>query len=291
MLAGRARDLFTDADGNGRVVDHALLSAELDGEGRLRQLAAFPVVPGLSRLDGRVVGVGFRTAVTRHLPGRYGAGSPLHQLLDELPVGRIIAGFAVTRRRGHTGPGRADVCIGWRTGGDTLTSLRTLGRAPEPAMAVKEPFVDDDDRLAWHTMGPLPHAGVRRHRRLDVTPGAALEVSAMFCDTHVDDDGVERILHQYTLSAHVDPASQVVLDVTATPWVLPFGDCPLGAATAARIVGHPAGGLREYVALEYWGPTTCTHLNDLLRTLADVPHLAAAIAAADGDPAGGEATS
>ncbi len=289
-IAGRARDLLTGADGNGRVVDHALLSAEVDGEGRLRRLAAFPVVPGLARLDGRLVGAGFRTAVTHYLPGPYGAGSPLHQLLDDLPVGRIIAGFAVTRRRGHTGPARPDVCVGWRTGGIPLTSLRTLGRAPEPTMAVKEPFVDDDDGLAWHTVGPLPPAGVRRHRRLDVIPGAALEVSAMFCDTHVDDDGVERILHQYTLSAHVEAGSHLVLDVTATPWVLPFGDCALGAATAARIVGHPAGRLREYVALEYWGPTTCTHLNDLLRTLADVPHLAAAVATADGDPAGNEAT-
>lgn len=284
MFAGRARDLLTDAEGNGRVVDHAQLSAVLDGEGRLRQLRTFPVVAGLSRLDGRLVGAGFRTAVTRHLPGPYGAGSPLHLLLDELPVGRVISGFAVTRRRGRTGPGRPDVCIGWRTGGTPMTSLRVLGHAPDPRMAVAEPFGDDTDRLAWHTMSALPLAAIRRHRRLDVTAGDALEVSATFFDTHVDDDGVERILHQYTLGAHVDPASHTVLDVTATPWVLPFAECPLGGATAARIVGQPAGRLREFVALEYWGPTTCTHLNDLLRTLADVPHLATTIAGADGDP-------
>jgi hypothetical protein len=284
VFAGRARDLVTDAEGNGRVVDHAQLSAVLDGEGRLRQLRSFPVVAGLSRLEGRLVGAGFRTAVTRYLPGPHGAGSPLHLLLDELPVGRIISGFAVTRRRGRSGPGRPDVCIGWRTGGTPQTSLRELGYAPDPLMAVAEPFADDTDRLAWHTMSALPHAAVRRHRRLDVTAGAALEVSAMFFDTHVDDDGVERILHQYTLGAHVDPASHTVLDITATPWVLPFAECPFAGATAARIVGQPAGRLREYVALEYWGPTTCTHLNDLLRTLADVPHLAMTITGADGDP-------
>jgi Protein of unknown function (DUF2889) len=274
VFAGRARDLVTDADGNGRVVDHAQLSATLDGEGRLRQLRTFPVVEGLSRLDGTLVGAGFRTAIARHLPGPYGAGSALHLLLDELPVGQIISGFAVTRRHGRTGPGRPDVCIGWRTGGEPLTSLRVLGHAPEPRMAVAEPFTDGTDRLAWHTMSALPLAAMRRHRRLDVTAGATLEVSAMFCDTHVDDDGVERILHQYTLGAHVDPTSHKVLDVTATPWVLPFAECPFARGTAARIVGQRAGRLREYVALEYWGPTTCTHLNDLLRTLADVPHLA-----------------
>ena len=151
-------------------------------------------------------------------------------------------------------------------------------------MALAEPFVDETDRLAWHTRSALPLAAMRRHRRLDVTAGDMLEVSATFFDTHVDDDGVERILHQYTLEAHVDLASHTVLDVTATPWVLPFAECPFAGSTAARIVGQPAGRLREYIALEYWGPTTCTHLNDLLRTLADVPHLAMSIADTNGDP-------
>jgi hypothetical protein len=284
VFAGRARDLLTDGEGNGRVVDHAQLSAVLDGEGRLRQLRTVPVVADLTRLDGRLVGAGFRTAVTRHLPGPHGAGSPLHLLLDELPVARIISGFAVTRRRGRSGPGRPDVCIGWRTGGTPLTSLRTLGHAPDPLMAVAEPFADDTDRLAWHTMSALPLAAMRRHRRLDVTAGATLEVSAMFFDTHVDDDGVERILHEYTLEAHVDPASHRVLDITATPWVLPFDECPFAGDTAARILGQPAGRLRDFVAVVYWGPSTCTHLNDLLRTLADVPHLAMTITRAHGDP-------
>lgn len=283
VFAGRARDLCTDAEGNGRVVDHAELSARLDGDWRLRALQTWPVVAGLSHLEGRLVGAGFRTAVARHLPDPHGAGSPLHLLLDELPVGLVISGFAVTRRRGRTGPGRPDVCIGWRTGGPSLTSLLVLGQAPDPLMAVAEPFVDDSDRVAWHTMSPLPVAAMRRHRRLDVTTGDPLEVSATFFDTHVDDDGVERILHQYTLEASVDPVSQVVLDVTATPWVLPFAECPSGGATAARIVGQPARRLREYVALEYWGPTTCTHLNDLLRTLADVPVLATSISGVDGE--------
>jgi hypothetical protein len=286
VFAGRTRDLLTDSAGSDRVVDHAQLSAGLDGDGRLRHLVAFPVAPGLSRLDGTLVGAGFRTALTRHLVEPAGPGSPLYALLDDLPVGRLIAGFAVTRRRGRTGPGHPDVCIGWRRGGVPLRSLHTLGRAPDPDLAIKEPLADGSDPRAWHTMNPLPVVGMRRHRRLDVwavpdvaagSAGDVLEVSAMFCDTHVDDDGVERILHEYTLGARVDRATHRVLAVTATPWVLPFAECPSGAATAQRIVGQPASRLREFVAVEYWGPTTCTHLNDLLRTLADVPHLAAVL--------------
>jgi hypothetical protein len=33
-------------------------------------------------------------------------------------------------------------------------------------------------------------------------------------------------------------------------------------------------GLRAWVRSELAGPSTCTHLNDTLRGLADVPHLA-----------------
>jgi hypothetical protein len=185
VFAGRVRDLRTDADGNGRVVDHAEMSAGLDGGGRLRRLVAFPVVPGLSGLDGTLVGAGFRTALTRHLTEPHGAGSPMHALLDDLPVGRLIAGFAVTRRRGRTGPGHPDVCIGWRRGGIPLESLHALGRAPDPDLAVKEPLADGSDRRAWHTVTRLPVAGMRRHRRLDVwavtdvAAGDLLEVSAM----------------------------------------------------------------------------------------------------------------
>ena len=41
-----------------------------------------------------------------------------------------------------------------------------------------------------------------------------------------------------------------------------------------RIVGEPVGSLRRKVHAELTGTTTCTHLNDVLRSLAGVAALA-----------------
>jgi hypothetical protein len=57
--------------------------------------------------------------------------------------------------------------------------------------------------------------------------------------------------------------------------VLPWDECPGAAGSAARLVGQPVGALRRIVGDELRGTSTCTHLNDLLRSLADVPHLVA----------------
>jgi hypothetical protein len=57
--------------------------------------------------------------------------------------------------------------------------------------------------------------------------------------------------------------------------VLPWTECPFAAASAARLDGHAVGELRELVGREFKGTTTCTHLNDLLRSLADLARLVA----------------
>jgi hypothetical protein len=52
--------------------------------------------------------------------------------------------------------------------------------------------------------------------------------------------------------------------------VLPWTECPAAAASAGRLDGLRVDELRERVAKEFRGTTTCTHLNDLLRSLADL---------------------
>ena len=55
-----------------------------------------------------------------------------------------------------------------------------------------------------------------------------------------------------------------------TPRVLPYVECPSAAASAARLAGQDLDALRERVRADFVGTTTCTHLNDLLRSLEDV---------------------
>src|SRR5512144_2073560 len=120
---------------------------------------------------------------------------------------------------------------------------------------------------------------MRRRRLLDVAPAERLDVYAMFRDSYVDLDGTERVLHEYDVNAVVDSATFLVEEIAVAPRALPYGECVLAAASAERIHGRSVGTLREYVAIDLWGPTTCTHLNDLLRFLADIPHLAREIPA------------
>jgi hypothetical protein len=71
----------------------------------------------------------------------------------------------------------------------------------------------------------------------------------------------------------VDPAAGVVLSCVATPHVLPWLECPVAAASATRLAGVPLAGLRGHVRQTFGGTSTCTHLNDTLRSLEDVSTL------------------
>ncbi|SHN15791.1 Protein of unknown function [Cryptosporangium aurantiacum] len=95
----------------------------------------------------------------------------------------------------------------------------------------------------------------------------------MFRDTYSDPDGLETVLHEYELSALLDVDSLVITQIEAVPRVLPAPECPWAAASAGRLVGIPVSELRTKVGRELRGTTTCTHLNDLLRSITDVPAL------------------
>jgi hypothetical protein len=112
---------------------------------------------------------------------------------------------------------------------------------------------------------------VRRRRRIDVgSADGALHVDAMFRDSHFDDDGNESAVHEYALAATIDAATLEITSAAATPHVLPYIECPSAAASTGRLVGLRLDELRDRVRSEFVGTSTCTHLNDLLRSLEDV---------------------
>jgi Protein of unknown function (DUF2889) len=65
--------------------------------------------------------------------------------------------------------------------------------------------------------------------------------------------------------------------MTARPRVLPYGECTAAAPNASWLNGTPLRGLRSEVLGRIRGTDCCTHLNDALRSLAEVPVLAAAL--------------
>ncbi|MGE0878550.1 MAG: DUF2889 domain-containing protein [Acidimicrobiia bacterium] len=114
---------------------------------------------------------------------------------------------------------------------------------------------------------------MRRRRRIDVVRPVAdpdtLFVDAMFRDVFMEASGVESTVHEYQISLSVD-ASRTITAVDVLAGSLPNAECSNAAPSAHRIVGQTTAELRDFVRKELRGTSTCTHLNDLLRSLADV---------------------
>ena len=89
------------------------------------------------------------------------------------------------------------------------------------------------------------------------------------------------LAHTVDLNAGtVDTDAGRIVDIEAVADVLPWVECPNAVASAGRLRDQPLAGLRPWVRQTFTGTTTCTHLNDTLRTLGDLPRLAATLTGA-----------
>ncbi|MEO6627784.1 MAG: DUF2889 domain-containing protein, partial [Aquihabitans sp.] len=183
------------------------------------------------------------------------------------------------------GPGSRlpiNICAGWQAGGAMLGAIAETG-VPLLGWGPPAPDVDPvDDDLAWHEMEPLAPGSMRRRRLIDVGPlvedsaprsSHAVQITVLYRDSYWEKDGTETVVHEYALLATADVIGWRITSASALPGPLPAPECPAAAASAARIVGVEVGQLREVVREQFTGTTTCTHLNDVFRSLADVHHL------------------
>lgn len=280
-MVGRARDLLTPADGGpARVLTEDGLRAEVAADRTIEAIEAAPARPSLARLAGSRGGGGLRKLIDEVLPGEKAAGTPLYLLLDDLAPATLISGFAFS-----LWPGQREllsrralplsmegVCIGLRPGSTALNDGRPNPRQQHLRVP---PLAHPDDPLGWHPLDDVTGITVRRARRIDVRAGRVLEIDAMFQDSATAPDGSRVAVHEYLLTATADPATGELLTVRADPRVLPYPmECPLAAQNVHRLVGRSLAGLRRAVIDELRGTAGCTHLNDALRALAEVPALA-----------------
>jgi hypothetical protein len=292
-LVGRARDLVTTRAGEGIVVDEAALHAVVDSERRITAIESTPARPGIEGLVGSQGGTYLRSAIDEALPGEREAATPLHLMLDDIAGTSLIAGFVWTR---HMDPEefaalrqQAPQGFGQRKGKIICSGLRPGGSAQQAfagetesvhAIRTAGALVTDDDALAWHEFPERPVVSMRRHRRVDVTPvDGALEIDAFFRDSYWEPDGTEMALHEYNVAARVDATELTLVDVTATPRVLPFPECQWAPEHVVLLVGRPVQSFRADVQTTLTELQACTHLNDMLRCLTEVPALATVIAA------------
>jgi hypothetical protein len=87
-------------------------------------------------------------------------------------------------------------------------------------------------------------------------------------------------IHEYVLRATADPKTLTLLTVSPEARILPFRECPSAVNTASAVLGTPLGELRTTVLQRLARTEGCTHLNDALRALAEVPILLAQLDAA-----------
>src|SRR3546814_253456 len=133
------------------------------------------------------------------------------------------------------------------------------------------------DPEGWHRLVELDGPGFRRARRIDVVrddDAGVIRIDSAFQDSAKRRDGGRVAIHEYRLQASVDMATLEILTLEPEARILPFSECPGAIHNTARLVGRKLPAVRDEVLTLLRGPEGCTHLNDALRALADVPRLA-----------------
>ena len=305
-IVGGARDLRTGPDGSTTVLAEARVEAAFDTGRRLVELQSTPAVDWLDDLIGTRAGGGFRRRLDEVVPPEE-AGSLVRQVLDDMPAGLLISGYAfmrLARRQGHapsslTPPDvldrMVDLCSGWRAGGVAAESIGTghgipmqdcppapelhgllaqpRRREPLPSTSATRSEAGDtgtaasDDPWAWHATDPLPSDHMRRRRCLDLR---SEEDGAFSIWAMFRDTVGEPEGGEAVLHEYAVEATGrdgVLTEVRADPRVLPFPECPGAAAHVADLAGIAVADLPVAVPDTLVGIASCTHLNDLLRAL------------------------
>jgi hypothetical protein len=284
-MVGRARDVYTPSAGGAPVV-----CAEDSFEAAIRQdrsivaIDATPARPALARLVGERGGGHLRKVLAELVPEERRRAAPLYLILDDLSGVSLIAGFAwicwnpnwMAEMRALmadpatskvVGP-REGVCIGFAPGSSALEPRTEQNLTP--VVDLRHP----DDPNGWHAFTAQDGSvGMRRARRIDVQLGDVISIDAAFQDSATMPGGGRAAVHEYRLRVTADATTMRLLSVEPEPRILPFVECPSAVINAKKLAGSLLADLRETVLAELRGTAGCTHLNDAMRALAEVPAL------------------
>ena len=293
-VSGAARDIRAGSQG-AEVLSAGSVHAVFDPARVLVSLETDPDTPWAQEMVGTRAGGGFRRHLAEVAPQDSGA-SLVRQLLEDLPAAALISGYAslrLARRLGSqpgdlTPPGvldrMTDMCSGWR-GGGTATNSIALGRGVPIQDCPLAPDLTGDDALSWHDIPPLELDWMRRRRLVDVyldDDNRGARIWAMFRDTVGEGDGpegdnTEMVLHEYGISGRLERHDDgiVIAGLEADPRVLPFVECPAAASHVDTLIGTRLADLPRIVPEAIIGVASCTHLNDLLRSIGGIAEVLA----------------
>ena len=289
---GRCRDIITASNGGEPVtLAEDAVRATMAFDRTIAAIESMPARPNIGVLVG-IDGGRLRHYLGDAIREDRRAGSPLYQLLDDLVGANLVGPWAWSRwtpewRRRYFPDDEEQarilrkkrmegVCTGFRPGSSAFDDVWGRDQSCHPVGQLHHP----DDPAGWHALPMLaPQASLRRARRMDVWIDGVMRIEAHFQDSALTPDGSRVAVHEYLLHADADPETLALLAVRAEPRILPNPECPEAVDNIARLVGTPLPKLRSVTLTELRGVLGCTHLNDTLRALADMPKVAQALSA------------
>ncbi|WP_160108187.1 DUF2889 domain-containing protein [Pseudomonas izuensis] len=288
---GIGRDIYSDSPNSApQTLALQRFEAVVSPEREIARLSTVPARPSITALVGLNAGSQLRKALDGALAEDLANSAPLYLLLDDLAGASLVANWAWSRwgdgwlsqfipisdalaleqrRSRMTG-----VCTGFAEGSSAIMDIRGELHDARAVPALAHP----DDPTGWHKLPASSGVTMRRARRIDVWhEDGCLQIEAMFQDSASTPDGGRMAVHEYGLQATANAQSGELLTLIAQPRVLPYPECPAAAGNVSRLIGSPLAGLRQQVLVALRRELGCTHLNDALRALAEVPALAACI--------------
>lgn len=278
VIVGQGRDLLTTGSrGETRVIAHDRLDMLVDPAKTVLEISADPPLAGIETLRGGSAVGGFRRAIAPLVDLPAVRNRPVAVLLDDVVGSIVMSGWLASKWEPPTThavdrSSQENVCSGYATGSKAL-----YDRSQIDVVRPVGPIEPGDDALAFHSLQPDCDRTIRRVRRIDLwQDGADLRIDAMFQDSGVVPGTCRAVLHEYRLLARAEHQADglVLAEVTAVPGSLPYSECQSPQFAVQRLVGTPMAQLRRKVLAELRGPIGCTHLNDALRSLAEVDGLA-----------------
>lgn len=288
-MIGQGRDLVTPFDTSSPTeVARGAFTITASQRREILSIETTPQHPRYQQLVGVRAGGASREMLSTVMGDIRGV--PLFQLLDDFAGASLVAGWiwshwdpnwasriqerGIIEAAGGKGP-TVNICAGFAEGSSALNAedrpvISGLHRIEVP------PLENPGDPIGWHATTPpaTNRPCMRRARRIDLwRDGKTIRVDAGFQDSGNVPDGRRVAIHEYHVHAVIDISSMLVLSLQALPLILPFRECPAASINASRMVNQPIDDFRKLVIEKLPGTAGCTHLTDVLRSLADVPHL------------------
>jgi Protein of unknown function (DUF2889). len=280
LLVGGARDIRTGADGGApEVVDRASFRMTVSPRREIVAIEGEPDDPGLREMIGVRAGGASREAMKRHLG--HLRGTPLYQLIDDYAGASLVAGWALTRWvspgeafKGSSGRDMTGICTGFSPGSQAMDEKGFSIFSIQSATRVV-PLANPEDPDGIHAMPEMTGKRFRRARRIDLwREEEVIRFDAGFQDSGSTPDGTLDAVHEYRVYGEVNPETGTLISLQALPLILPYAECPGASMKASRMVGRSVAGFRDDVPEILASTMGCTHLNDVLRALSDIPALA-----------------